>query len=308
MALKISVSPTIEPVSLLEAKRQVRLDSGSITDNTTVTQSISPGSHVIAASYTLEGESASVLGKDAMVIFESGTNGTGGKVDVKLQESDGNSTFTDVTGGAFTQVTEANDNATYELAYTGSKAYLRAVATVAVADCSFGVSIITHEPVSTEDTLITSYIKAAREYCESFQNRSYISQTWELWLDSFPNGNYIRIPLPPLVSVSSVKYYDTSNTEATFSSDDYFVDTKSEPGRLCLAYGESWPSTTLRSYNGVCITFVCGYGSTSSYVPERVRQSILLLVADYYANREAGKASKETIGAVERLLWQERIF
>lgn len=160
--------------------------------------------------------------------------------------------------------------------------------------------------ISTDDTLIQSLIVAAREYCEGFQNRTYISTSKELWLDAFPSKDFIEIPLPPLASISSVKYYDTSNVEATMSSGDYFVDTKSEPGRVCLGYGKSWPSTTLRSYNGVCITFVAGYGATAASTPQKVKQAMLLLIGDYYSTREAGNASKGTIEAVERLLWLDR--
>lgn len=158
-----------------------------------------------------------------------------------------------------------------------------------------------------ENVLLSSYIKVARDYCEAFQNRCYLTTTWELWLDDWPSKDYIEIPRPPLASVSSIKYYDTDDTEATFSSDSYFVDTKSEPGRICLNYGESWPSTALRDHNGICITFIAGKTSPDD-VSKNVWLSILLLVGDYYRNREAGTASKETIQAVERLLWLERVL
>jgi len=36
---------------------------------------------------------------------------------------------------------------------------------------------------TAEDVLISSLIKAARQYCENYQRRAYITQTWELWLD-----------------------------------------------------------------------------------------------------------------------------
>ncbi len=306
MALKISVAPTVEPISLIEAKAHLRLDSGSLADNISTVQSIVPGEHVIAAAYSLAGTAVDVQGYNVVVNLNSGTNGSGGTVDVKLQDSDDNLTFADVIGGAFTQVTESNDNAVQEKAYTGGKRYLKAVATVAGATCAFGVDILKYAPYSTEDTLISGYIKAAREYCESFQNRAYINRTYELWLDEFPAKSYIELPMPPLSSVTSVEYYDTANTKSTMSSSDYFVDVKSEPGRLCLAYGKSWPSTTLREFSGVCITYVAGYGVAVANVPELPRLAILLLIGDYYQNREAGEASKATITAVERLLWMER--
>jgi len=78
--------------------------------------------------------------------------------------------------------------------------------------------------------------------------------------------------------------------------------------KISLKYGKTWPSTTLRPHRGVLITFVAGYGDDASSVPEKVKLAILLLIGDYYSNREAGEASKETLTAVERLLWQDRVL
>ncbi|MEW5921571.1 MAG: head-tail connector protein [Bacillota bacterium] len=161
-----------------------------------------------------------------------------------------------------------------------------------------------------EDVLITALITAAREYCEGFQNRACITQTWDLWLDSFPSEDYIRIPLPPLQSVASVKYYGTDNAEYTMAAADYFVDNKSEPGRLVLAYGKSWPSTTLRPVNGIVVRFTAGHGDATN-VPQAIKQAMLLLIGHWYANREAvltGSISKEIEFAVKSLLWMCRVM
>lgn len=160
-----------------------------------------------------------------------------------------------------------------------------------------------------EDVLIQSYIKAARIYAEKFQNRAFVTQTWDLWLDAFPSKDYLEIPLPPLQSITSIKYYDTANTEATMTASDYFVDVKSDPGRVCLAYGKTWPSTTLRDYNGVDITFVTGYG-VAELVPENVKSAIKLLVGHFYEHREAmtDKSLSEVPMAVESLLMIDRIM
>lgn len=318
MPLKILTAPTIEPVTATEAKLHIRLDSNSFADDITTTQSIFPGDHAAAAAYSLKGTGVDVLGKQTLVVFEWAGFGLGSTVDVKLQESDTNvdGNFVDVTSGGFTQVTTATANANFEKAYTGTKQYLRVVSTVAAATADFGVSIVTSEPTSAEDTMIDTLIKTARRYVETILNRALITQTWDLWLDRFPSQPYIDMPLPPLVSITSIKYYDTSNTEYLFplapaaAGTAYYVDVISHPGRVGLVYGVSWPSMTLRDYNGVDITYVCGYGATAATVPEEIKQAILLLIGHLYEHREetTDKALSHVPMAFDALLSPYRIW
>jgi len=363
MALKLKTAPTLEPISKTEAKLHLKLDSESFADNIVINQSITPGDHVIAASYSLVGTAINVLGKNVVVNLNSGANGTGGTVDVKLQDSDDGTTYTDVANGAFTQVTESNDNAVQEKTYTGGKHYLKAVATVGVATCDFGVDIIVSDSDTTEDNELDIIIGTAREYCEGFQNRAYLEQTWELWLDEFPEDDYIKLPLPPLycpaitagafvtgvtyriLSIGTtdftligaaantvgvvftatgagtgtgtatasviISYYGTDNTVYYMDAGDYTIDDKDqfEP-KVFLNYGESWPSTTLRPHNGVCVTFIAGYGATASSVPLKVKQAMLLLIGHLYEHREAVTDKQLTNAplAVDSLLWQERVL
>lgn len=308
-AYRIYSAPATEPITLAEARTHVRAASGAFADNVSVNQSIAPGAHVTAASYSLKGTGVDVsAATSAIVVLESGTNGAGGTVDVKLQESDTDSdaAYADVTSGAFTQVTTANDNATYEKSYTGTKKYLRVVSTVANATCEFGVSIVLDSPSNADDTYLTSLITVARRWCEDYQNRACITQTWDLYLDEFPAEDYIEVPMPPLASVTTLKYKDTAGTLQTWAATNYVVDTMSEPGRIALAYGVSWPST-YDEIQAVQIRFVCG----AATVDMRVKQALLLLVGHWYANREAvltGSISKQLEFAVNAMLDQERII
>jgi len=139
---------------------------------------------------------------------------------------------------------------------------------------------------SNEDAYLTSLIKAAALYTERRQWRALITQTWDLVMDEFPEGDTIIIPKPPLQSLSSITYTDSDGNTSTFSSDSYIVDTDSEPGRVVLKSGESWPSDTLQEAAAVRVRFVAGYGDNPSDVPETTRIAILLLVAHWYENRE----------------------
>lgn len=145
-----------------------------------------------------------------------------------------------------------------------------------------------------EDDLITGYIAAARRWCEKIDRRAYLTQTWQLWLDAWPAGNEITLRKPPLQSVSSIVYYDDADTATTLAASNYYVDTVSEPGRVVLRSTASWPSTTLRDANGVCVTFVAGWAAAAD-VPQPIRQALRLIVGHWYENREAA-----SLGAVSR--------
>jgi len=162
--------------------------------------------------------------------------------------------------------------------------------------------------ISTDDTLLNSYIAAARRYCERVDWRAYMTQTLEVWLDEWPSGNVLTLPRPPLQSVTYIKYYDEDSIEATFSSAAYYVDTVSEPGRVMLKSDYDWPSATLREVNGVVVRFIAGWTSADN-VPETIRQAILLVIGHWYENREGvlvGTVSKEIELGVKRLLDIER--
>ena len=155
-----------------------------------------------------------------------------------------------------------------------------------------------------EDNLVNLWIKSGREMAEGFQNRCYIERTLELTLDKFPSPLF-SLALPPLISVESIKYYDEDNAEHTVDPDNYFVDTKSEPGRVSLKYGKEWPTTKLRALNGVVIQYKAGYGDSADDVPQSVKDALLVYVTYRYYNREAEGDSPPP--QFHWLLWSDRM-
>ncbi len=171
----------------------------------------------------------------------------------------------------------------------------------------------THLRVTTsdDDTYIGTLITVARRHVETITGRALINQTWDYFLDNFPPGDKIVIPLPRLSSVTTVKYTDKDNVQTVFSSGSYIVDTNNEPGQIVLAYGESWPTFTPRPINAVEIRFVAGYGSGAANVPEGIKQAMLLLIAHWYENREPiniGNIVTEIPETINALLWPYRIM
>lgn len=157
-----------------------------------------------------------------------------------------------------------------------------------------------------ENDFITGLIVAAREYFEETAWRALITQTWRLSLASWPDE--IELPRAPLQSVTFIKYKNSAGVQATVDSSIYLVDTESEPGRIVLASGKSWPSEELYQVNPVQITYVAGYGDAAA-VPERMKQAIKLLIGHWYENREAtiaGTIMKEIPLGIDSLIWLSR--
>ena len=156
---------------------------------------------------------------------------------------------------------------------------------------------------STDDDLIDGLIAAARQHVETYTGRALITQTWLLSLEKFP-GEFV-LPHPPLQSVTSVKYTDTDGVQQTLSgSTDYTTDAEAVPGRILLAYGQSWP-TPRDMKNAVEATYVAGYGDAAADVPDVIKLAIKLLVAEWYENRAAVGQAPET---VNRILGFERVW
>lgn len=138
-----------------------------------------------------------------------------------------------------------------------------------------------------EDSLIDGLIVAARTYCEGIAQRSFVTKTYTAYLDCWPYMTRFELPYPPLLTVTSIKYYDdVDSAAATFSSSNYQVDAHSEPGRIALKSSATWPSVSLRELNGVEIIYTAGYGDAED-VPDTYKAAIKLYVGDLYENREA---------------------
>lgn len=166
-----------------------------------------------------------------------------------------------------------------------------------------------HVDGTDEDTYITTLITVARQQAERVEGRVYITQTWALTLDEFPDGDWITLPVCPLLTVEEVTYLDADGTEQTWASSNYVVDTKSTPGRLALAPDKEWPTTQSGRVNAVTITMSAGYGAASA-VPKTAKQAVLLLIGHWFANREPvliGSISKRLEDTADALLMTDRV-
>jgi hypothetical protein len=170
--------------------------------------------------------------------------------------------------------------------------------------------------VTDDDVLIGGLITAARVAAENICRRAFVTQSWTLFLDTFPRQNFygvlpgyapldqylpsvlqaqrgyairfrggkIELPFPPLVSVDAVKYLDETGTLITMSPTLYTVDNASEPGVLTPAPDQFWPNTQ-NIMNAVQISYTCGYGAAAA-VPAGLKSWMLMRIGALYENRE----------------------
>lgn len=180
------------------------------------------------------------------------------------------------------------------------------------------VTPVTVEPITLADArahlkpsgresndLIEILVKMAREMAEQETGRALAPQTWRKTLDEFPDQ--IRLDNPPIVSVTSVKYYDVNGVQQTLSTDSYILDTETEPGWLVPAYNFVWPVTQRRA-NAVQVIYTCGY-ATPDNVPSAIKNWMLLQMRAAYDN-PAGYSTERgftMLPQVDRMLDRYRV-
>jgi uncharacterized phiE125 gp8 family phage protein len=144
-----------------------------------------------------------------------------------------------------------------------------------------------------DDNLIADLIVACRQEAEDIARRAFVNRTLELSMRNWPTDGYIRLPYPPVVSVTSVVYYDEDNVSRTMSSALYITVLDVDPAVISLAKYASWPTESLRLVAPIRVRYVAGYGTTAASVPERYKALIRSLVAIRYESRDEMTASHD---------------
>ena len=288
MALVLVTPPATEPMMLAEAKSHLRVDIGIPTATLTLA-TVLVGHKVTINGLTFTAAAVADLPNR---VFDQSGDDTADAASLVLAI---NHTTAGVPG-------------VYATSALGVVTLVAEEVALIITAASGTITAVTNDDALLAG-LIIGLIKAAREWCEGYQNRAYVTQTWKLILDEWPE-EYIRVPLPPLQVVSSVKYTDSAGIQTPWPAVERLVDIYSEPGRIVPAYGKSWPSVILQPAYGIEVEFVAGYGVAAA-VPERVKQAMKLIVGHWYENREAvliGTISKEIEFAVKALLSLDRIW
>src|SRR5262245_54460295 len=168
------------------------------------------------------------------------------------------------------------------------------------------------------DDDLEAYIAAATDLAQEFIGRALVAQEWELLLDEFPEHE-IAIPMPPLISIESVKYDNEEGDETTIDAADYTVDTSTGtagaegPGWIVPNVDAEWP-TPIEAINAVGGRFVAGYASGNSPenltagIPASIKQAITLCVKYWYDGEVPLDKTQGLPMGVEPLLRKYRVL
>lgn len=175
-----------------------------------------------------------------------------------------------------------------------------------------------------DDAYIADLIVEARQWCEQGIRRALITQTIQATMQ-LPEpvqgrlsgvigrpGWPIELPMTAAGTLQSVTLAEIETQIATWASltvtDDYLVDTSSEPGRIWLAAAAIALWSVSLNYPGSIprtrVTYVAGYGATASSVPYPIRRAILNATAHLYENREANGAIPDTLLPLQYKVWR----
>lgn len=134
-----------------------------------------------------------------------------------------------------------------------------------------------------DDVLLQSYAEVAQRWVEGYLGRSVLRATWREWYDGPFRGRVLLLH-EQASSVTSLKVYDASDAETTVAPSVYQVDLVSQPSRLVVREGQSWP-VNLRAVNAIAVEYLAGWASARE-VPPGVKAAIAILTAHQYTHRE----------------------
>ena len=161
--------------------------------------------------------------------------------------------------------------------------------------------------IDREKELIVSYIQSAREYCENYQNRTYLTKKLKLIKNNIHLP--LEIPLPPLQEVEKIEFQKKDGSFVEWSTDNYVVDTSGEFGWIRTAETYTLPDINFADNNRFQITFYAGHENRDDVSP-RIKNAIKLMVTHWFENRTPvviGTISTEVEFTIHSLLASDRV-
>lgn len=141
------------------------------------------------------------------------------------------------------------------------------------------------ETDATELVLIMLMVKAARQLIEKYLNVSLVEKTYQLSFDaSAVDSNYLKLPYGPLITFTSLTYYDADGDDEAVT--DY---------QLKGLFFKEMFLQFLNADGYYVAEFISGYDSHSEVLPTPLFQAICELVKYWYDRGDGTRNLPESV-------------
>ncbi len=137
------------------------------------------------------------------------------------------------------------------------------------------------ESDDAHDEALRVAIQEAREQWEADTDSVTCFQTFRIKTEA--SIDRMILPRRPVVSITSIKYYNEANTQTTLPTTIYNFDTAK--AQIRLQYLQVLPSV-LDRWDSWEIIYKSGYSQDGTLVPAIAKRAMLLLVGHYFENRD----------------------
>jgi uncharacterized phiE125 gp8 family phage protein len=132
---------------------------------------------------------------------------------------------------------------------------------------------------SDDDGYLAKLIERARSHTEMYCGTRLATQTVVANCDGF--ADLVRLPFGPVQSIESITYVDSDGAIRTLPTDVYEPRVDGLDSAIVLKFGQGWPA--IRAGSRIAVTAGVGYED----LPPAIEHALLMLIGDWYANRDA---------------------
>lgn len=140
---------------------------------------------------------------------------------------------------------------------------------------------------TNQDKEIYGLIRDALSIAERYTGRAVFNTTYVYTFRDFPSVSQIKLPRVPIQSVTSITYTDTAGASQTWAASNYSVTTNSlDEAIIELDDDSDYPDVKEDIPEGVTITYVAGYGTKESDLPQWLRRGVVMIAAHLFNVRD----------------------
>lgn len=156
---------------------------------------------------------------------------------------------------------------------------------------------------TVDDALITRLIAAAVDHVE--RTTGLVLSRRQVVEHASGFGRSLALRAWPIASIDAVSYRDTSNVPQILDGTAYWTNSGSRPVHISPIRASGWPLATV-GRGAISVTMTAGYAEAND-VPATVIQALSVIVAEFYANREAGALSADADRSIRWLLRHHKL-